>query len=148
MLEDETLARVTDVVARWLTDKGSDRKQGLLLSGGVGCGKTTMLKAISDAVRVMSGATVTMADAQDLVSLAKKDRKEFYDLAAAKVLAIDDLGTEPQTVKDYGNETTPMAELLADRYKRRLPTLASTNLDREGLADALEVVLGCLGSPP
>lgn len=44
------------------------------------------------------------------------------------VLAIDDVGTEPAEVVDYGNVIEPITELLEARYARGLFTLVTTNL--------------------
>ena len=45
------------------------------------------------------------------------------------MLAIDDLGTEPVEVMDYGNIITPVINLLTKRYEAHLFTIVTTNLD-------------------
>jgi DNA replication protein DnaC len=49
-------------------------------------------------------------------------------LMSVGVLAIDDVGTEPAEVVDYGNVIEPITELLEARYARGLFTLVTTNL--------------------
>ena len=44
------------------------------------------------------------------------------------VLGIDDLGTEPSEVSDYGNVYTPVIDLLTKRYEEQLFTIITTNL--------------------
>lgn len=50
-------------------------------------------------------------------------------LIVAMALAIDDLGTEPVEVMDYGNIITPVINLLTKRYEAHLFTIVTTNLD-------------------
>ena len=42
--------------------------------------------------------------------------------------AIDDFGTEPLEVIDYGNVLYPITDLLTTRYDRHLFTILTTNL--------------------
>ena len=44
------------------------------------------------------------------------------------MLAIDDLGTEPAEVLDYGNVFNPAIDLLSARYTDQLFTVVTTNL--------------------
>ena len=44
------------------------------------------------------------------------------------MLGIDDLGTEPQEVMDFGNVVTPVIDLLTKRYDEQLFTIITTNL--------------------
>ena len=44
------------------------------------------------------------------------------------VLGLDDLGTEPSEVLDYGNVYTPVIDLLTKRYEEQLFTIITTNL--------------------
>ena len=44
------------------------------------------------------------------------------------MLGIDDLGTEPSEVMDYGNVYTPVIDLLTKRYEEQLFTIITTNL--------------------
>ena len=44
------------------------------------------------------------------------------------MLAIDDFGTEPLEVMDYGNVLYPITDLLTTRYDRNLYTILTTNL--------------------
>ena len=44
------------------------------------------------------------------------------------MLAIDDLGTEPLEIQDYGNIMSPMVDLLTRRYDKQLFAIVTTNL--------------------
>lgn len=114
-------------LATWLTDT-RDPRFGVMFCGGVGNGKTTMLKALADAIDFM-----TTDEGHDF----KKLHHTLYIIDAAKadiskadygMLGIDDLGTEPVEVRDYGNITTPIIDLLTARYQRCLFTAITTNL--------------------
>ena len=56
-----------------------------------------------------------------------------------KLLGIDDLGTEAIIVKSYGNEFSPLAELIAARYSSRLFTVITTNLSVVADSQGMEV---------
>ena len=130
--------------ARWLV---SHTKPGLMLRGYIGVGKTTMLLSIAVLFRVVNKQNLRIVDARQLTNLAKDTPKEFEALMKAPLLGIDDLGTEPQVVKQYGNEMSPVAELLAERYSRRAFTIITTNLThKQGenglLVDELQEIYG------
>lgn len=44
------------------------------------------------------------------------------------MLAIDDLGTEPTEVLDYGNVLSPVIDVIEHRYNKQLFTFITTNL--------------------
>lgn len=114
-------------LAQWLTDP-ADPRFGVLFSGGTGTGKTTMMRALADAIEYMAAdegeeqrrlcRTLYIVDA---VKAGPKD-------AGTMMLGIDDLGTEPVEVQDYGNITTPIIDLLTRRYQSRYFTAVTTNL--------------------
>lgn len=112
-------------VAKWLA---TAPKPGLMLRGYVGVGKTTMMHAVKRMLAILTGVRMEVSGARELAALAKDDPTGFRRLAGCRLLGIDDLGTEPLTVKSYGNEFPPLAELLASRYESRLCTVITTNL--------------------
>lgn len=121
-------------IARCLTrQKG---KFGLMLCGGVGNGKSTMMKAIQSLLNVIRIPNqydntvygLRIKNAKSICELILRDYNAFQDLSRCSLLGIDDLGTEPLTVLDYGNEKTPIVDLLSARYENRLFTIATTNL--------------------
>ena len=63
-----------------------------------------------------------------LTEMHRTSVAEWHNVARAPLLAIDDLGTEPREVMEFGNMTAPMRDLLEIRYDRSLPTLISTNM--------------------
>ncbi len=121
-------------IARCLTEpKG---KFGLMFCGGVGNGKSTMMKAIQrllNATRIPNQYNNTVyglriVDAKSIIETNLRNYNAFLDLTKCSLLGIDDLGTEPLMVMDYGNEKTPIVDLLSMRYENRLFTIVTTNL--------------------
>lgn len=45
-----------------------------------------------------------------------------------EILAIDDLGTEPREIIEYGNVLSPIIDLISYRYEHQLPTIIISNL--------------------
>ena len=48
---------------------------------------------------------------------------------------IDDIGTEPASIKSWGNEISPVTELLYSRYDRQLFTIITSNLNDKELEE-------------
>ena len=123
-----------DTMAEWLTLDSP--KFGLLLCGGCGNGKTTMVKAFQQLLcslnlrdelnRCTYG--IQIVNTKDIVRKMTSDYKAWERLCEANMLAIDDLGIEPAEVSDYGNIMCPLVDLLTKRYDMQLFTIVTTNL--------------------
>ena len=50
-----------------------------------------------------------------------------------ELLHIDDVGTEPASVKVWGNEVSPLVEILYSRYDNLLYTVITSNLSDEDI---------------
>jgi DNA replication protein DnaC len=135
---EKLLAMVTE----W-TQLSADTKPWLLIAGGVGTGKTELLRSAVWQMRLAELRPYYLTAAE--FDLRIKDFKKGADdvnravylppdewlmrLAAAPMLVIDDLGAG---VLDSGFVTTRIERLFSLRYQNRLPTAASTNLTPEG----------------
>ena len=124
-------------VAHWLTSH--EKKWGVLLNGIPGNGKTTTLFAIRkvvDALNLEDPNPISedkvlgfwIKTAKELCEVAVKDKKAFEQYKRAALLGIDELGLEPTVVSSYGNDYTPIIDLLAYRYESRLATIMTTNI--------------------
>lgn len=114
-------------LAAWLTDK-NDPRFGVMFCGGVGNGKTTMLNALADAIEFMS-EDEGVEQQRILHTLYIKDANQVNITDASTImLGIDDLGTEPVEVQNFGNISTPIIDLLSRRYQLRYFTAITTNL--------------------
>ena len=111
-------------------------KNSLLLAGGCGNGKTTFVYAIQNLINhlgVKNQATgqnfgISLYNAKDLANICKTHPKDWRLLMDKDILAIDDLGTEPCEIIEYGNVLSPIIDLISYRYEHQLPTIITSNL--------------------
>jgi DNA replication protein DnaC len=110
--------------------------------GGVGTGKTMLLGALHRFFRVHlrdevlgCGDVVYGSFLCSASKLAKFDDESQRIAATASVLLVDDVGVEPAVVSSYGTTSTPLVDVLCERYERRRPTVISTNLNAEALRE-------------
>lgn len=115
---DKVTKESIESVATWIYDN----KRWLFLSGALGTGKTTMLKAL----RTIFPASIYCS--------AKKIFDEFKrlemlpDVSDNKLLLLDDLGVEPSICKIFGEDRSPITDLLLHRYDWMATTVIATNL--------------------
>jgi DNA replication protein DnaC len=138
-----TLARVRAFADVW------NGEQGMLLTGGVGTGKTTLLVAL---VRSLQERLIKQKRAVRLVTMPDflRELRAGFDptrqalgegtaqmldhYRTCGLLVLDDLGAEK--LSDW---TTEQVYLLMDhRYRQRLPIFASSNWSAEELAQWLD----------
>ena len=113
-------------------------KFGIMLCGGVGNGKSTMMKALQSLliqldIRIMHNTSfetlgMKIISAKELGRLIRVDPNKLLQYQDVNMLGIDDLGEEEATMMDYGNRVTPVIDLLSHRYDRMLFTMVTTNL--------------------
>ena len=138
-LEDELLAKEMNI----------DLKKGIMLSGPIGCGKTTLFQLMRKLPK--GRKNFMMASTRQIVSefmqsgyeiLEKYSRGSLYnDYRTPKNYCFDDLGSESAS-KYFGNDCNVMAEILLTRYdifkEKGIITHLTTNLT----AGEIETIYG------
>ena len=121
-------------MANWLTSDSS--KFGILFCGECGNGKSTLLKAFQQLLNYLAipnpdsqgNYGIQITDSKYVAYLGRTDYPAFIKFSQKDMLGIDDLGTEPQEVMDFGNIVTPVIDILSKRYDEQLFTIITTNL--------------------
>ncbi len=135
--DDNTKQNVSKA-AKWLT---GNYKVGLILYGGVGNGKTTLARSICELISILfkkdewTGKGVVKITALELSKIMLDSPDRYNKIKDCELLFIDDIGIEPASVKSWGNECSPVTELIYSRYDKQLFTLATSNLNDAELKD-------------
>ena len=114
-----------------------DLNKGILLSGPVGCGKTTLMNLMKNLTPtknkfyVKPCRDISFEFIQDGYEVIHKYSKGKLYQSEPKTICFDDLGTE-NNLKYFGNECNVMAEILLSRYdiyiSKSIQTHITTNL--------------------
>ncbi len=116
-----------DKIAAWLTDNDG---RGLLLAGGVGNGKTMMIRSVIPyIIRSCYGLVIHYSTAVQLASDEEKKRRKRFEVVLD---AVDDLGTEDIRTY-YGQVEIPFAMILDEVDQKGGLIIASTNMSIESL---------------
>lgn len=114
-------------------------KWGILLNGIPGNGKTTTLYAIRKLINALDikdpnyvneerSMGMPIKTAKELCDAFITNKKAYEGYKFSTILGIDELGVEPATIQSYGNDYTPLCDILSYRYERRLFTVITTNI--------------------
>jgi len=120
--------------------------KGLMLMGPTGTGKTLAMqimniyRQIDDIKFIMNGRTYRMnydiVDVNQLVNYFMNNAFDGIEAYCQRyVLCIDDIGTESEHVKYFGNPLDVIGHVIAERYSHRLLTFGTTNFTKDILED-------------
>lgn len=122
-----------------------DLNKGILLSGPVGSGKTTLmnlmktLTATEHKFYIKPCRDISFEFIQDGYEIIQKYSKGKLYVSEPKTICFDDLGTE-KNLKYYGNECNVMAEIILSRYdlfiSKKIYTHITTNLSASEIETA------------
>ncbi|WP_034893847.1 ATPase [Gillisia sp. Hel_I_29] len=118
---------------------GIDIEKGILLSGPVGCGKTSLMKLLRYIVPLQR--PYEMIPCRNVTfSFNHLGFKTIEEYGNSKIFCFDDLGVEPFG-RFYGKDLNVMGEVLLSRYelyletKHNIKTHATTNLGADELEE-------------
>ena len=114
---NEEEAQMYDSVTSYFAGHKSayDLKKGLYIYGAVGCGKTTLMKAVQT-VRLMAGIPVAMYKMASLNDIALNSQEFKFSDYLKKESIFDDAAVESQVIYRYKNETSIMPTLILMAY--------------------------------
>ena len=134
---------IYNLIAYFLKDEATcfqfkiDLNKGILLSGPIGCGKTSLMNLMKHLTPtghkffVKPCRDISFEFIQDGYEVIHKYSKGKLYHSEPKTICFDDLGTE-NNLKYFGNECNVMAEILLSRYdlyiSKKLQTHITTNL--------------------
>jgi DNA replication protein DnaC len=119
-------------------------RKGILLSGPVGCGKTSLMSLIKfilpaeNRYIVKSCREISFEFIQDGYTIIRKYSTLSFVKESPRIYCFDDLGTE-SSLKYFGNECNVMAEVMLSRYdlfiSKRMLTHITTNLNSDEIEE-------------
>jgi DNA replication protein DnaC len=137
---------IIKLIAYFLKDKPTcfqfnlNLNKGILLSGPIGCGKTSLMNIMKHLTPIEHKFSVKpcrdisfefIKDGFEIIHKYSKDLRLREGQPVAVRYCFDDLGVE-QNLKYYGNECNVMAEILLSRYDiftaKKIQTHITTNL--------------------
>lgn len=148
----DVLRQAVERITSWMAYP-KNRPPFIILCGSVGTGKTTLTRAVESMLlwsyEIQKAKTqgyksiayfLQFARAEEIPGMFNQEEFEarcgkFTDLCFTRVLVVDDLGTETLETKYYGTAARPSTLLINQRYENMLPTIMSTNLTPDGIAD-------------
>ena len=100
---------------------GIDLSKGILLSGPVGCGKTTIMMLMNTVpgpgrnFAMRTCRDITFEFAEEGYDVISKYSSRSYKGLKARTYCFDDLGSE-HAIKHFGNQCNVIGEILLSRY--------------------------------
>ena len=150
---EQDIDNITKLIAYFLNDEftsnqlGIDLTKGILLSGPVGCGKTTIMTLMKyvapkeNKFYIKTCRDISFEFIKEGYEIIHRYSRGSYSQSEYRNYCFDDLGVE-SNLKYYGNECNVMAEIILSRYdlfiSRKVITHITTNLS----ASEIETMYG------
>lgn len=150
---EEDYAILFRLIAYFLNDEkaahatGLNLNKGVLLTGPVGAGKTSIMKLMrllqpqADRLLIKSCREISFEFISEGYDVIRRYTRHQYPNENPVVFCFDDLGTE-QSIKYFGNECNVMAEILLTRYDLFIASKLKTHLTTNLSASELEAAYG------
>ena len=150
---EEDLSNITKLVAYFLKDEitanqyGLDLSKGILLSGPVGSGKTTLMTIMKYITQkenkfyMRTCRDVSFEFIKEGYEIIHKYSRGSYSQTDCKNYCFDDLGVE-SNLKYYGNECNVMAEIILSRYDLFISKKVITHITTNLSASEIETMYG------
>ena len=144
---------ITKLIAYFLKDEtktnefGIDLTKGILLSGPVGCGKTTLMTLMKYVAKqnnrfyLKTCRDISFEFIKEGYEIIHRYSRGSYSQTEYKNYCFDDLGVE-QNLKYYGNECNVMAEIILSRYDLFIAKKVQTHLTTNLSASEIETAYG------
>jgi len=129
------------------TALGIDLAKGIMLTGPIGCGKTSFMTLIRLALKpernftLKTARDVSFEFIEDGYEVVHRYSRISYNHLGPRTYCFDDLGAE-QALKYYGNECNVLAEILLSRYEHYITSDMLTHLTTNLSAAELEEAYG------
>lgn len=150
---EQDITNITKLVAYFLNDTiatekfGIDLTKGILLSGPVGCGKTTLMTLMKYVTKpnnkfyIKTCRDISFEFIKDGYEIIHKYSRGNNSYKEYKNYCFDDLGIE-QNLKYYGNECNVMAEIILSRYDLFVAKKVQTHITSNLSASEIEIAYG------
>lgn len=150
---EEDRVNITKLVAYFLKDEitanqfGLDLSKGILLSGPVGSGKTTLMAIMKYITQkenkfyMRTCRDVSFEFIKEGYEIIHKYSRGSYSQTDCKNYCFDDLGVE-SNLKYYGNECNVMAEIILSRYDLFISKKVMTHITTNLSASEIETMYG------
>ena len=124
-----------------------DLSKGILLSGPIGCGKTSIMhllrpftNPLSD-YKIKTCREISFEFAKNGFDAINKYTQKQNNQSRISGYCFDDLGAEQQ-IKHFGNDCNVMAEVLISRYEQFVENNSITHLTSNLSASEIEMLYG------
>ena len=150
---EQDIDNITKLIAYFLNDEettnqlGIDLTKGILLSGPVGCGKTTLMTLMKyvtlkeNKFYLKTCRDISFEFIKEGYEIIHRYSRGSYSQSEYKNYCFDDLGVE-SNLKYYGNECNVMAEIILSRYDLFISKKVKTHITTNLSASEIETMYG------